>query len=110
MTARMAATTPPPGKVAGGVTPRPRSCLFFAPLMLAFAGSSVFGGDCLTANLSTRVRLGVHIHIPQPGRKLHRLFRCQYGLSRQCAISWTALLRKPYHDRPLGALRSGSVK
>jgi len=39
------------------------SYLFFAPLTLAFAGSSVFGGDCLTANLSTRVRLGVHIHI-----------------------------------------------
>ena len=60
--------------------------------LLAFAESSVFGGDCLTANLSTRVRLGVHIHIPLPGRKLHRLFRCQYGLSRQWAINWTALL------------------
>ena len=106
---RMAATTGRPVKVAVGVTPRLRS-YFFAPLMLAFAGSSVFGGDCLTANLSTRVRLGVHIHIQLPGRKLHRLFRCQYGLSRQWAISWTALLRKPYDDRPLVALRSGSVK
>src|SRR5258708_6582370 len=109
MIARMAATTGRPVKVAVGVTPRLRSYLFFAPLMLAFAGSSVFGEDCLTANLSTRVRLGVHIHIQLPGRKLHRLFGCQYGLSPQWAISWTALLRKPYDDRPLGALRSGSV-